>query len=47
MMFFRDGYSSIFSNPESLDDGTVYQVNKEENELCLEYIGKVGIKNFK
>lgn len=45
-MFKRD-YAGLFSEPETIEQGTVYRVNKEGTELVLDYIGKTGIKEFR
>lgn len=45
-MFARD-YGELFENPETIDDGTFYEVLHTEDSVILHYIGKVGIKNWK
>lgn len=44
---FKESYQGFFEEPEMIDDGTVYRVNKEKEEGFLEYIGKTGMKNFR
>ena len=44
---FKESYKRFFEEPEMIDDGTVYRVNKEKEEGFLEYIGKTGIKDFR
>lgn len=45
-MFAQD-YSELFENPETIDDGTFYEVLRTGDGVMLHYIGKVGIKNWK
>lgn len=44
---FIESYGSLFEQPESISDGTVYRVNKEYGNVKLELIGKTGIKSFR
>lgn len=44
---FMEGYGELFTEPETIDDGTVYRVEKEGEAIRLSYIGKVGIKSFR
>ena len=44
---FEEGYRELFREPETIDQGTIYRVNKEGQELVLDYVGKTGIKDFR
>lgn len=44
---FKDSYGELFSEPETIDRGTVYKVNGKKAEIVLDYIGKTGIKEFR
>ena len=44
---FKEGYKELFREPETIDQGTIYRVNKEGQKLILDYIGKTGIKDFR
>ncbi len=44
---FKECYGKFFEVEETIDDGTVYKVNKEKEQGFLEYVGKTGIKNFR
>lgn len=44
---FEQDYNGVFENPETIDDGTFYEVMHTEDGVMLHYIGKVGIKNWK
>lgn len=44
---FAKDYSGLFEEPESIDAGTFYEVVKQDGDLLLHYIGKVGVKAWK
>lgn len=44
---FKESYGELFEAEGTIDDGTVYKVNKEKEQGILEYIGKTGIKEFR
>lgn len=44
---FSETYGTLFEQPETIDDGTVYKVINVEDEIKLNYIGKTGIKSFR
>lgn len=46
VMFAQD-YGALFENPDTIDDGTFYEVIHTKDSVVLHYIGKVGIKNWK
>lgn len=41
---FRESYQSLFAEPDTIDDGTFYQVKCTDEKVELEYIGKTGVK---
>ena len=44
---FEESYGSLFENPDTIDDGTFYQVRCIDERVVLEYIGKTGVKSYK
>lgn len=44
---FRESYGSLFEEPDTIDDGTFYQVNCTDEKVTLAYIGKTGVKSYK
>ena len=44
--FFVESYSSIFDEPETIRDGSIYYINNVE-EVRLTYVGNTGIKKYK
>ena len=44
---FRESYESLFEEPDTIDDGTFYQVKCTDEKVVLEYIGKTGVKVYK
>lgn len=44
---FRESYGSLFAEPDTIGDGTFYRVRQSDEKVTLEYIGKVGVKNYK
>lgn len=43
---FKESYGSLFEEPNSIDDGTVYEVYQNNGEMELKFIGKTGIIEF-
>lgn len=43
---FRESYEDLFEEPDTIDDGTFYKVQKSDGKLALSYIGKVGVKTY-
>lgn len=43
---FRESYENLFEEPDTIDDGTFYKVQKLDGKLVLTYIGKVGVKTY-
>lgn len=44
---FRESYESLFEEPDTIDDGTFYQVKCTDEKVVLAYIGKTGVKSYK
>ena len=44
---FAENYGALFDEPETIDDGTIYRVNKSGNSVALSYIGKTGVIEYK
>lgn len=44
---FRESYQSLFEEPDTIGDGTFYQVKCTDEKVMLEYIGKTGVKSYK
>lgn len=44
---FSKSYGELFEEPETIADGTFYQVINTEKGVILQYIGSVGVKSFK
>lgn len=44
---FRESYESFFEEPDTIDDGTFYQVKCTDEKVTLAYIGKTGVKSYK
>lgn len=44
---FQEVYGTLFEQPETIGDGTVYKVIRGEDGIKLNYIGKTGIKSFR
>ena len=44
---FKRTYAGLFEKPETIEEGSVYQVKSEGDHISLKYIGKTGIKNFR
>lgn len=44
---FAEMYGNMFEEPETIDDGALYQVNTENEKMELVYIGKVGLKTYR
>lgn len=44
---FAENYGVLFDEPETIDDGTFYRVNKSGDSVVLSYIGKTGVKEYK
>lgn len=44
---FKAAYESVFEEPETIDNGTVYLVENSNDGIMLRYIGKTGIKSFR
>ncbi len=44
---FAESYGSVFENPETIGDGTIYRVKQSNGNVELSYIGKVGIKEYR
>lgn len=43
---FRESYENLFEEPDTIDDGTFYKVQKSDEKIVLSYIGKVGVKTY-
>lgn len=44
---FAESYAELFGEPDTIEDGTFYQVNWTDGKVELEYIGKTGVKSYK
>lgn len=44
---FRESYQSLFDEPDTIGDGTFYQVLQSGEKVTLKYIGKVEVKDYK
>ena len=44
---FRESYKSLFIEPDTIGDGTFYQVRQSGGKVTLKYIGKVEVKDYK
>lgn len=44
--FFRQSYKELFEEPEVIEDGSVYQVICDKEDLLLRRIGSAGIKGW-
>lgn len=44
---FRESYERLFEEPDTIDDGTFYQVKCTDEKVELAYIGKTGVKVYK
>ena len=45
--FFVNSYQSVFEQPETICNGSIYQVVKEDGNISLMYIGETGVKSYK
>ena len=45
-MFVED-YGVLFEAPETVDNGTFYEVIQADAGVTLHYIGKIGMKDWK
>lgn len=43
---FIESYSGFFENPESIGDGCVYQIEKNDGAISLQLLGQTGIKGW-
>lgn len=43
---FIQSYKEVFEEPESIGDGSIYQVVKKDNTVSLQLIGQTGIKGW-
>ena len=43
---FGETFGEVFENPDTICDGTFYQVVKKENQILLHYIGVTGAKKY-
>ena len=44
---FAADYGVLFEDPETVGNGTFYEVVKQNGDLALHYVGRVGIKEWK
>lgn len=44
---FRESYGDLFEEPDTIGDGAVYKVHKENDGINLKIIGKTEIENFR
>lgn len=45
--FFKESYQVLFLEPETIEDGSIYRVMKESNNISLMYVGRTGIKKYR
>lgn len=45
--FFIESYKTVFIDPQTIQNGSIYRVDKIEGEVRLAYIGNTGVKKYK